>query len=130
MDGQLLKFISKQSDKISWGCFLLLCLAYIYYSLPIQVMGIKPGTFAEIYLDGVDTVWVSRQKEVIAKLTRASDAKDQIKVARILASGDIMFVDSGVRALVISTDSELKQIKLMDGKYAGQKGWIPYDCLR
>jgi len=67
----------------------------------------------------------SDAKEVIS----LSVAKDTLGVSKMVLDGRVMLVDSGTKIRVIDTDLFYTNVRILEGKYYGESGWLPNEFV-
>jgi len=56
-------------------------------------------------------------------------AKDEHGMGLLLASELIFTPQSGTRALIIDTGMTTRKVRILEGRYQGRSGWIPYEYI-
>lgn len=78
----------------------------------------------------LDTILVARDTDANNKLNDVLAAEDQVGLYRLLASGAVFPVKNHARAKVLGYQLlGLAHVRLEDGAYAGDDGWVPYEWL-
>lgn len=90
---------------------------------------VSVGNEGFLRLEGQNEILVATSKENFKKLIKASVAKDTIGMAQMVQSGEVFFVDSGTKVLVIGSAFGSKEIRILEGKSATRSGWVPLEFV-
>lgn len=72
---------------------------------------------------------VSPNKSDAEEVIKLSVAKDNLGVAKMVVDGRTMLVDSETQIRVIDTDWLYTNVRIMEGKYYGESGWLPNEFV-
>jgi len=78
---------------------------------------------------GAQIVPVAATKEAFEAWTKARVAKDEYGMGLLLASELIFTPQIRTRALIIDTGMFTRKVRILEGKYQGRSGWIPYEYI-
>ena len=78
-------------------------------------------------LSGVAVLGVS--KEALNKFIDTQIADDKIGYLQMLGRGELFIVDNGISVKVIKTSMFLREVRILEGEYFGESGWIPYEFV-
>lgn len=76
--------------------------------------------------DGASSHWVAADEETTEKLLDAINAKDDYGLSELLLTEQVFSVKDGTKVLIIDEALFKIQIRILEGPYAGQSGWVPH----
>ena len=87
------------------------------------------GDEGRLYIEGLDFVGVATTKEAMDELTKSAVAKDSIGYAKVYSEGRAFQVESNTKILIIGMKVGSRQVRILEGDYYGQSGWVPYEWV-
>lgn len=82
------------------------------------------------YLDsGGDNVVLGTTKESYDRMISLSVAHDTLGIAQMVLTGQAIMVNKGTSVKVISSGVSSREVRILDGKYYGSSGWVPYEFV-
>ncbi len=95
---------------------------------------VRPSTLSvgeEGRLDiGGSKILVATTKANFDESIKLSVAKDNMGLANLALSGGAFLVDSGTKVHVIDMMTGARQVRIMDGQFIGQSGWVPMEFVK
>jgi len=88
------------------------------------------GDEGRLYVEGLDLVGVATTKEALDELTKASVARDSIGYSNVYLEGRAFQVESNTKVLILDITFATRKIRILEGDYYGQSGWVPYEWVR
>ena len=82
-----------------------------------------------LFMDG-GTIPVAVTKEAMDQMTRSFTVKDEIGFNNLFLSGQAFWAKSGTKVLVIDSTFTTSKVRILEGDYYGQSGWVPYEWVR
>ena len=76
---------------------------------------------------GSELVIVAVTKADLDEITRLSIAGDNLGIATMIADGNAFMVNKGTKARVIERGLYTRRVRIMDGDYYGESGWVPME---
>lgn len=73
---------------------------------------------------------VAVSKEARDEAGRLMVANDTVGLAKMVLYGTAFLVQNCTAARVIDVGVAIREVRVMDGKMAGESGWIPYEFAR
>jgi hypothetical protein len=73
--------------------------------------------------------FVSSTKDVEDRVAQLSVAKDTQGLMQMVLSGDPLLVDDGTQVRIIGASFTLYEVRITNGKFSGQSGWIPSEFV-
>lgn len=65
------------------------------------------------------------QEEII----RLATIQDSLGISKMILDGWVMLIDSGIQVRVIDKDLSYMKVRIMEGKFYGEAGWVPGDSV-
>ena len=83
-----------------------------------------------VLYNGSDQVPVAVTKDVLDQVIHMSTANDTLGYAQLVGAGLVIRVDSGTKVLILDSTVTYKQVRILEGEYVGESGWIPVDWVK
>lgn len=90
---------------------------------------VSQGQNGYVRISGSDSVAVLRTKELMDEYVKAAVNKDTYGMAQLLLGGGGFFVSNDTKVLVIDSSIGARQIRILEGKFVGQSGWVPMEFV-
>lgn len=87
------------------------------------------GENGYVRISSSDSVAVLRTKELMDEYVNAAINKDTYGMAQLLLGGGGFFVPNDTKVLVIDSSIGARQIRILEGKFVGQSGWVPMEFV-
>ena len=85
----------------------------------------------QVILDGSgDLVMLATRKSDYAAVADAWIVRDQARLRQMEASGRLILVPGGTKALLIDASLGTANVKILDGRMPGRSGWVPIERIR
>ncbi|MBA7670164.1 hypothetical protein ES703_78308 [subsurface metagenome] len=81
---------------------------------------------------GVGQVVLGVDKKTLKEMNAAVIAKDTFGLDKLIKSGRIFTVPDGTKILMLDSGWSflVEKVRILDGKYRGKAGWVPYERVR
>jgi len=83
-----------------------------------------------ILQSGASITPVAVTKEAFDQWSKARVAKDEYGMVALLSSGLVFTPSSRTQVLVIDKDTYITKVRILQGEYTGQSGWVAYEYVR
>lgn len=80
--------------------------------------------------DGADKTFVLRSEELLDAFVQASVSNDTYGMSEILLAGGGFLVPNGTKALVIDRGTGRRKVRVLEGDFTGESGWIPMEFIQ
>lgn len=87
------------------------------------------GRKYELY-NGGSSIPVASNLESFKKMIDSSVSNDIIGYTNLKSSGQLFNVESGTDVLILDSKINKRQVRILEGKYYGKSGWVPYEWVR
>lgn len=91
---------------------------------------VSVGEEGFLQTDGSDTTLVLRSKELLDAFINAAVSNDTYGMSEILLTDGGFLVPNGTKALVIDQELGTRKIRILEGVYLGESGWIPKEFIQ
>ena len=90
---------------------------------------LKVGEDGYISTGGTNPVLVGVTKEYYDEMFKLITAKDNLGVSQMVLDGKVLMVDSGTAIKVIASEFPSTEVRITEGKYIAQSGWVPNEMV-
>lgn len=91
---------------------------------------LKIGEDGYVSTGGTNPVLVAINKSYYEEMFNLITAKDNLGISQMVLDGKVLMVDSGTAIKVIGSEFPSTQVRITEGKYIAQSGWIPNEMVR
>ena len=70
-----------------------------------------------------------RTKQGLDDYTKAAVNNDTMGMAQMIYDGEGFLASDGTKVLVIDSGLGTRQVRILDGKFIGQSGWVPMEFV-
>ena len=117
-------------NKIIVGVLLLVISTFTVVSNTLATNTIGVGSTA-IVSNGLEEIWVGTTRENFNELFKYLFAKDAIGVYELFYNKQVISLKPGTRVKIIDiTWDGLYQIRVLEGRYVGSLGWLPWEWVK
>ncbi len=81
------------------------------------------GSVVRLY-NGTASVLVGADENALGEMDKAIRAKDDYGRVQLVMIGRILLVDSGTRSRVLDIGFFTHEVRILEGKHQGRKGWV------
>lgn len=97
--------------------------------IPPMSTATDTGREARVRLSGGGDVVLARSADAMEDLLTAAAAQDKVAYDAVVIQGDAFLVSSGTRVRVIRSLTTLSEVRVLDGPFATQTGWVPREWV-
>jgi hypothetical protein len=83
-----------------------------------------------VLYNGSSQIPVAATRDVLDQVIHMSTANDTLGYAELVGAGLVIRVDSETDVLILDSTSLYKQVRILEGEYVGESGWIPSEWVR
>jgi hypothetical protein len=87
-------------------------------------VAIAPGSDAKLYIEGLDSIPVAVDEKGLDELINALSKKDGDRIDALTKSGKVIKVAKDTSARVIEMTTGKTRVRITEGQYIMQEGWI------
>jgi hypothetical protein len=75
------------------------------------------------------SIFIAPTQESYDKMFNLIIAKDEVGITQMVMNKEIFLVVSGTKAKIIGRTFASREVRIMEGEYNGQSGWLPVEML-
>ncbi|MFC1656081.1 hypothetical protein ACFL3C_04370 [Patescibacteria group bacterium] len=88
------------------------------------------GDEAKLVSSGSGAILVAIDQEAFDDLLDISVANDEMGLAELMLADRVFSVPTGIKVKVIDTDWFSKEVRILEGAYVGESGWVPMEFVQ
>ena len=90
---------------------------------------VNQGQNGYLHISDGQAISVMRTKQGLDDYTKAAVNKDTMGMAQMIYDGEGFLAPDGTKVLVIDSGLGTRQVRILDGKFVGQSGWVPMEFV-
>ncbi len=106
---------------------LVVVVSFVVHSNPNYM---EVGEVGYLKSENGSDIFVGVTRSGYEEMVQSLVAKDKEGLLQLALSGQMIFVESGTQVRVIGTVVGAREIRILEGKYYGDSGWVAEEDMR